>query len=344
MPETLSSIGEFGLIDRIHRIIEQEGVHHSGVRLGIGDDAASFRPQQGYELLVTCDCIVEGRHYLSDAITPHDLGRRAMTLNISDIGAMGGCSLHALVSLGLKGETEVADIEAMYRGFLAELNPLGADIIGGNLTKAIGAMFIDITLIGEVEEGLIVRRSTAGVGDAILVTGYPGQSAAGLHLLLKEKPSRDLLNHPLVRQYNTPSHRAREGRAVGLSGLASAMIDTSDGFMGDLGHICDESDVGAVLSQGALPLSDALKSAARQLGKDPMDLFLGESDDYELILTCPPENVVSLQAVIASVSDVPVHAVGRITKRSEGIQIELPDGTRRPMRTGGWDHFIDGGE
>lgn len=344
MSETLSSIGEFGLIDRIHRIIEQEGVRHSGVRLGIGDDAASFRPRRGYELLVTCDCIVEGRHYLSDAITPHELGRRAMTLNISDIGAMGGQSLHALVSLGLKGETEISYIEALYRGFLAELNPLGANIIGGNLTKAVGGMFIDITLIGEVEEGLIVRRSTAMEGDAVLVTGYPGQSAAGLNLILKEKPSRDLLSHPLVREYNTPHHRAREGRAVGLSGLASAMIDTSDGFMGDLGHICDESGVGAILSQSALPLSDALKSAARQLEKDPLDLFLGESDDYELILTCLPENVEPLKKVIASVSDVPVHAVGRITRRSEGIRIELSDGTHRPVRTGGWDHFRNAGE
>ncbi len=341
MSETLSSIGEFGLIDRIKRIIEKEGVLDSGVRLGIGDDAASFRPRRGYELLVTCDCIVEGRHYIAEAITPHDLGRRAMTLNISDIGAMGGRALHALVSLGLKGETEVADIEAMYRGFLAELNPLGAGIIGGNLTKAVGAMFIDITLIGEVEEGLIVRRSTAVEGDAILVTGYPGQSAAGLHLLLNEKLSQDLLNHPLVRRYNTPCHRAREGRAVGLSGLASAMIDTSDGFMGDLGHICDESGVGAVLSQKALPLSDALKSAARHLGKEPIDLFLGESDDYELIITCTPENVETLQGVIASISDVPVHCVGRIAGRSTGVRIELPDGTRRPLRAGGWDHFIN---
>lgn len=344
MSETLSSIGEFGLIDRIHRIIEQEGVRHSGVRLGIGDDAASFRPRQGYELLVTCDCIVEGRHYLPGAITPYDLGRRAMTLNISDIGAMGGRSLHALVSLGLKGETDVADIESMYRGFLAELNPLGADIIGGNLTKAVGAMFIDITLIGEVEEGMIVRRSTAVEGDEILVTGYPGESAAGLHLLLKEKPSRDLLDHPLVKRYNTPSHRAREGRAIGLSGLASAMIDTSDGFVGDLGHICEESGVGAILSQTALPLSDALKSVARRLQKDPVDLFLGESDDYELILTCTTENVEPLKNAIASVSDVPVHAVGRIAKRSEGLRINLPDGSRKILGSGGWDHFTDDGK
>ena len=118
--------------------------------------------------------VVEGRHFLSRHITPMDLGRRSMMLNISDIGAMGGHPLYALISLGLKNETLVTDIEDMYRGFLAELNPFGASIIGGNLTKSGDGIFIDITLIGEVEEGRAVRRSGARPGDVILVTGYPG--------------------------------------------------------------------------------------------------------------------------------------------------------------------------
>ena len=187
MSETLADIGEFGLIHRIDKLLRKEGVHTPGVTLGIGDDAASFRPHSGYELLLTCDCMVEGRHYLLEHINPLDLGRRAMALNISDIGAMGGRPLYALVSLGLRANTLAADVEAMYRGFVAELNPFGASIIGGNLTKSGDGVFIDITLIGEVEEGKIVRRSTAQVGDAILVTGYPGQASAGLHMLLHAK-------------------------------------------------------------------------------------------------------------------------------------------------------------
>jgi hypothetical protein len=139
------------------------------------------------------------------------------------------------------------------------LNPFGASIIGGNLTKSGDGIFIDITLIGEVEEGRAVRRSGATPGDVILVTGYPGQSAAGLQLLLQSLASED---HPLVKAYNNPSHRAREGRAVALTACATAMIDTSDGFLGDLGHICEESRVGAILKQDKFPVSDELREAA----------------------------------------------------------------------------------
>ena len=102
MTETLANIGEFELIGRIHGLLRKEGVQTPGLTMGIGDDAASFLPSAGYEVLVTCDCMVEGRHYLPQHITPLELGRRAMVMSISDIGAMGGAPLYALVSLGLR--------------------------------------------------------------------------------------------------------------------------------------------------------------------------------------------------------------------------------------------------
>lgn len=339
MPETLSDLGEFGLIDRLNTLIRREGVKVPRLLLGIGDDAACFRSREGFELLVTCDSVVEGRHYLPRYITPQDLGRRAMALNISDIGAMGGLPLYALISLGLKGDIPIADVEAMYRGFLLELNPFEASIIGGNLTKTDQDTFIDVTLIGEVEQDKMIRRSTAREGDTILVTGYPGQAAAGLEFLLQAESGKDLGNHPLIRAYNTPSHRAREGRAVALSGCATAMIDTSDGFLGDLGHICEESSVGAVLIQEKLPISVDLLEASKQLRRDPYDMVLLESDDYELIITCDPENVDRIRASLGSLNQDPVSDVGRITHASEGIQLIQPDGKARVMAPSGWDHF-----
>ena len=337
--ETISDLGEFGLIDRINTLIRREGVEAPRLSLGIGDDAACFRCRQGFELLVTCDCLVEGRHYLPDHITPLDLGRRAMALNISDIGAMGGRPLYALVSLGLKKDMQIADVAAMYRGFLSELNPFEAVIIGGNFTKTSHDTFIDVTMIGEVEKGKMIRRSTARKGDAILITGYPGQAATGLELLLRAEPGADLSDNPLVRVFNTPSHRAREGRAVALSGCATAMIDTSDGFLGDLGHICEESGVGAVLIQQKIPISDELLKASKQLEKNPYDLVLGGSDDYELIITCAPDRVDQIIAELGSVGQVPVNDVGRITDASEGIQMILPSGEALLMTPAGWDHF-----
>lgn len=339
MAETLASIGEFGMIDRIHKFLQKESVMTPGVTLGIGDDTACFRPREGYDLLVTCDILVEGRHFLPDHITPLDLGRRAMVVNISDIGAMGGHPLYALVSLGLKTDTLVADVEAMYRGFITELNPFRASIIGGNITKTEDGIFIDITLIGEVEKNKLMLRSTAKTGDAILVTGYPGQAAAGLKLLQCSRPSEDLREHSLVRVHTTPSHRAWEGQMIARSGYASAMIDTSDGFLGDLGHICQASGVGAVLIQDKFPISKALQKVAAQFGLDPYELFLKDSDDYELIITCSPDHITHIRSAVAEVSDVPVAEVGRITDEVGNFQLMLPDGTSRRITPTGWDHF-----
>jgi thiamine-monophosphate kinase len=340
MPKTLKDIGEFGLIHRIQEFLKKEGVQAPEVTLGIGDDTASFRPREGYEQLVTCDCLVEGRHYLPDFITPLDLGRRAMTMNLSDIGAMGGGPLYALVSMGLKADMSVADVEDIYRGFIMELNPFGASIIGGNITKTMDATFIDITLIGEVEKDKLLRRSTARIGDSILVTGYPGQAAAGLKLMLHSKPTKELRDHPLVCVFNTPSHRVKEGQAVANSMLTTAMIDTSDGFLGDLGHICQESGVGSLLIQEQFPLSEDLEQTAMQLELDPYELFLQESDDYELIITCFPEHVAQIHSAIAAVSDVPVTEVGRTTDAAGDIQLKLPDGSQRRIKPEGWDHFV----
>ncbi|MBW2064117.1 MAG: thiamine-phosphate kinase [Deltaproteobacteria bacterium] len=339
MSDTLREVGEFGLIRRIDSLVKREGASAPGVEVGIGDDAACLKPREGFRILVTCDCIVEGRHYLPDKISALDLGRRAMALNISDIGAMGGHPLYALVSLGLKAETPVGYVEDMFRGFVTELNPFGASIVGGNLTKTGDGLFIDITLIGEVEHGKMLRRSTAREGDAILVTGFPGRSAAGLKLLLGSRDWEDLRDHPLVRAYTTPSHRAFEGKAVADSGYATAMIDTSDGFLGDLGHICEESRVGAELYQSRLPVCDELREAARRFGIEPYELVLQESDDYELIITCAPENVAKIKALLAEISNDPVTEVGRIVDSSRGIILILEDGSREPLVPGGWDHF-----
>jgi len=259
-----------------------------------------------------------------------------MMLNISDIGAMGGHPLYALISLGLKNETLIKDIEDMYRGFLSELNPFGASIIGGNLTKSGDGIFIDITLIGEVEEGRAVRRSGARPGDAILVTGYPGQSAAGLQLLLHSLATED---HLLVGAYNNPCHRAREGRAVALTGCATAMIDTSDGFLGDLGHICETSKVGALLSQEKFPISNELREAAELLKKDAYEFFLGDSDDYQLIITCGPKDVERLRSAIAVTYTGPVTEVGHLTGPDKGIRVTLADGSEKVLSAKGWDHF-----
>jgi thiamine-monophosphate kinase len=337
MAETLKEVGEFGLIRRIRKLLEKEGAEQSpDLTVGVGDDAAAFKPRPGYEILVTCDSVVEGRHYLPQFMTPRDVGRRAMVLNISDIGAMGGRPRYALVSLGLKKGTIVRDVEDTYRGFLDELNPFGATIIGGNITGIGNDVFIDITLIGEAREGRVLRRSGARPGDIILVTGCPGESNAGMQLLLNGLATAD---HPLVTAYLRPAHRAREGAAVAEIGHATSMIDTSDGFLGDLGHLCEESGVGAEIVQERFPASKTLQEAAAALKNDPHELFLGASDDYELIITCPKDYVETVRAAVAVTYAGAVTEVGRITEPGRGIRLLLADRSERDLSPKGWDHF-----
>jgi thiamine-monophosphate kinase len=339
MAQTMADIGEFGLIRVIRDLINREGVNAPRLTMGIGDDSASFVPREGYEILVTCDCIVEGRHYLKGHINPLDLGSRAAVMNISDIGAMGGMPVFATVSLGVRKDMLVNDILDMYRGFIQELNPLGASIIGGNITSSDHSNFVDITLIGEVERDKIIRRSTARPDDIILVTGYPGQAAAGLSILLDCQETADLRSNPLVRAYNSPVHRAREGRAAALSGCATSMIDISDGLLGDLRHICEESGVGAEIIRTALPVSAHMRAFSDPDGRDPYEIILGESDDYELIITSTPGNKDKVCSAIAEISDVPVAEIGRITGKTGVIEIAFPDGSKHEATAIGWDHF-----
>jgi thiamine-monophosphate kinase len=117
------------------------------------------------------------------------------------------------------------------------------------------------------------------------------------------------------------------------------MIDTSDGFLGDLGHICEESHVGAILFQEKLPISEALRQSSLSLGVDPYEIFLGESDDYELIMTCSPEHAREIRSAIQGLMDQPVTEVGMITDAAEGVRLILRDGTERKTKAAGWDHF-----
>jgi thiamine-monophosphate kinase len=267
------------------------------------------------------------------------LGRRAMVANISDIGAMGGLPRYSLVSLGLREDTLITEVESMYRGFLQELNPFKASIIGGNITKTEGPNFIDITLVGEVKQGKLMLRSSANVEDAILVTGYPGQAIAGLKLLQRSQSPQDVADHPLVLAYNNPKHRAMEGHAIALSGYANAMIDTSDGLLADLGHICEESGVGAEIFQQQLPLNDTLIQETQETKINLYDMILSDSDDYELILTCATDNIPRIRSAVALISDVPISEIGRITGAKEKIRLVLPDGSKKPVTPSGWDHF-----
>lgn len=332
----IADIGEFGLIDRVARGLPTPG---EGVVVGIGDDAAVLRADEGRYLLTTCDIQVEGVHFLKDKIAPRQLGRKAVAINLSDIASMGGIPRYLTISLSLPGETAVAYVDALYAGIREECAAAGVYVVGGNMAHA-PLIVVDTYLMGEVEAERVLLRSGARVGDRVLVTGSLGDSGAGLALLLNPEAScEEVHRQKVLEAHFTPQARLQEGRAIALSGLATAMIDVSDGTVSDIGHICEMSHVGARLWAESLPISEALRAVAQATGREALELALGGGEDYELLFTAPAEQADELAHLVRRETGTSVTVIGEMVPFTEGITLLHADGTHTSLRGGGWDHF-----
>jgi len=340
----LSDIGEFGLIDRIARRLPAPGAE---VMVGIGDDTAAIRVSGDRLLLATCDIQLEGHHFLRDKIAPQQLGRKALAINLSDIASMGGRPRYALVSLGLPKDLAVAWVDALYDGLQEEAARFSTSIVGGNITGS-PLILVDVTLFGEVEEDRLLRRSGARVGDRLLVTGTLGASGAGL-AWLNPSPSPPRIGEGLgerladevaqvLAAHLTPTPRVLEGRAIGATHAATAMIDLSDGLASDVGHICELSNVGVRVEAARLPIAPATRAVAAALGRDPVAFALFGGEDYELLLTAPAERVGELVAAVGQ-TGTPLTDIGAIIPAAAGRTLLLADGRTIPLEPGGWDHL-----
>ncbi|MGQ9467266.1 MAG: thiamine-phosphate kinase [Anaerolineae bacterium] len=333
----IHEIGEFGLIARIAHALPAPGER---VIVGIGDDVAVLRPDETRYILATCDIQVENVHFLRDRITPRQLGRKAVAINVSDIAAMGGVPRHLLVSLVLPKDTEVAFVDGLYEGMQEECLRWGAEIVGGNMAHSPGGIVVDLFLLGEVEPDRLLRRSGARVGDRVLVTGTLGDSAAGLALVLHpEVACPDDHRRWVLERHLTPTPRLREGRAIAQSGLATAMIDVSDGLASDIGHICEMSGVGVRIWADALPISGAARAVAEALGSDALDWALFGGEDYELLFTAPAERAAELAHRVQEETGTHITIIGEVAPAEEGMTLIHRDGVPVSLRKGGWDHF-----
>jgi thiamine-monophosphate kinase len=333
---TAMQIGDLGEFNLIERLLQHVGEAGPGVTLGAGDDTAAIKPSTGMLLLATCDSQVEGHHFEQSQISPEQLGRRLAAVNLSDIAAMGGQPRWALVSLCLPPSTEIHFIEAVYRGLTAELNRFATRIVGGNITAS-ELLMLDLTLLGEVPPSELLRRGGARPGDTILVSGHLGSSAAGraaLNAGLDSGAAR-----VAIEAHLTPQPRVAVGRIVAASGFGTAMIDVSDGFAQDLGHICDASGTGAIVQATALPIAAGAQEVAIALGLDVLQLALSGGEDYELIVTAPADLTGELAGSVEREAGVVLTRVGTIVSRTEGRWLEQQDGRRVPLVARGWQHF-----
>lgn len=335
----VSELGEFGLIERIARFLPASP---SDVVVGIGDDVAVLRTSDPDYLLATCDVQVENVHFLRRSITPYQLGRKVVAINVSDIAAKGGSPAWALVSLALPPEMDVSFVDALYEGMQEQIGKAGAAIVGGNLSKIQAELIVDLTLIGKVAPKNLVLRKGAREGDLVLVTGTLGSSKAGLELLGRPalQVSRESRQYAL-ESHLTPRPRLAEGQLLGRSGMVHAMADVSDGLASDLRHICRASGVGAEIQLTDIPVSSACEEIARAAGQDVMQWALTGGEDYELLFTTDPRDAPEIMKILADETGTQAHVVGRILHKSSGVQVALPSGEKISYSTAamGWDHF-----
>ncbi len=335
--QQISDLGEFPLIDAIAQIV---AVERPDVVVGIGDDVAVLADGEHELVLATVDSQVEDVHFLRQLITPRQLGRRALAINLSDIAAMGGRAQHALVSLALPSTTDVAWVKELYRGLREEGDRFQTAVVGGNMARSPERAFIDVCVLGRVHRRHLLLRSGARPGDRVLVTGSLGDAAAGLTVALEPGLSLSASQRQfLLARYLTPTPRLSEAAVIAPSGAATAMIDVSDGLSSDVAHICDRSQVGVRLWAGRLPISPAARRVAELTDRPAWRLPLGASDDYELCFTASPGEADAVIAAVQEETGTPVTAIGHVLPAQEGRWLALEDGQEVPLEASGWQHF-----
>jgi thiamine-monophosphate kinase len=318
-------MGEFELIERFFK----RNANQADV--GIGDDCAVWTPRAGHQLLVSTDMLVEGRHFLS-TVDPARLGHKALAVNLSDLAACGATPKFFLLSLALPTADE-AWLSGFSRGLFELADAHACQLIGGDTTQ--GPLNISMTVIGEVPDSQAILRSGARVGDDVYVSGHLGDARLALeafrgHISLPQSV------FDLARQrMETPTPRVALGHA--LRCMATAMVDISDGLLGDLGHLLKASRVGAriewSLAQGLLASNslwlcpDALK----------MNCVLSGGDDYELVFTAPSSFRYGVQDA-AKASGTPITRIGQITL-SEELSVHDVHGQAMSLDLPSFDHF-----
>jgi thiamine-monophosphate kinase len=321
-------LGEFERIRRYFAPLAGPG------GLGLVDDAALVECKPGQRLVVTADAIVAGVHYLPED-PPELVARKLLRVNLSDLAAMGARPLHYVLTTALPAELGPQWLARFAEGLAEDQRRYGIDLLGGDSVGTRGAAVLSVTAIGEVAAGQEVRRSGAKPGDLVWVSGAIGDAFLGLNLLRGAYPAlapehRDYL----VARFRLPDPRTDLGPR--LCGIACAMIDVSDGLLADLGHICETSEVGAVVELGLLPLSPAARAVVEsEPGIHPQ--FAAAGDDYELLFAAPADAVDAILA-LSSHLGTPLTRIGRI---EAGSGVRLVDAEGRPilLEAIGYRHF-----
>lgn len=327
----LSDIGEFGLIERIRK----GTATRPDVILGIGDDCAAVALPTADLLLTSTDLLLESIHFCLDWTDWFMLGRKCVSVNVSDIAAMGGTPRYITLGLGLTKNHPLDNIEQFFAGVRAAAKDYDVALIGGDTCRSPGPLFIAVTILGSVPADEMISRAGARADEKLYVTGTIGDSALALALLQRGEHSPDELAQ---RHYN-PAARTFVGRELARRHLATAMLDISDGLLGDLEHLLTASGLGCRLDGRSLPLS---KGFAAFLANDPelLNLALNGGEDYELLFSSPAEKSVDIEQ-LSTTTGLPITCIGTLSADPTARQVTDHQGRELDLLARGYNHFRD---
>ena len=332
----LKELGEFGLLKKLSGQFKST---HPRVIKGIGDDTSVTVQDETKYLLCTTDTLVEDIHFSLKHTSSYNLGKKAVSISLSDIAAMGGAPTFLLTSIILPASTPVDFINLLYKGIKERADEFAVALVGGNTSASPEKIVITTIMLGEVPKDQVIFRKGASAGDVVYVTGRLGDSSLGLKIW-KEKDDK-IITDPFLKDamlaHIDPFPRVREGRKLAEKKLATSMIDISDGLISDLRHITEESMVGAKIWLDKIPISTALK---RWLVDHPADITLSLSggEDYELLFTAPQANTHMIEN-LAKELGIPITQIGEIVPQEYGISVLDDKGGVFQPPSNGFEHW-----
>jgi thiamine-monophosphate kinase len=332
---TKASFSEDELVAAFRKMSGSPGGSPSGVKVGIGDDAAVVESSAG-DVVLTTDAMVEGAHFERTDLSARDLGYKAIVASVSDIAAMAASPRYALASLIFPKDTPLGWIVELYGGMREACEEYALALVGGDLSSG-GVVALAVTVTGAVAPGHAVLRSGARAGDRLVVTGSLGAAAGGLMLLHAAEAKKAVggaASRDLVAAFTRPVARVGEARLLASFG-ATAMMDLSDGLAKDAARLCRESGVAARIHVSDVPVAPGLRDVP---GADPRALALSGGEDYELLATMPPDMVATAAVELKEQFAVPLTEIGEVAQ-GEGVTAVEGDGSEHPLAPEGWDHF-----
>jgi thiamine-monophosphate kinase len=337
--QEISSLGEFGLIDRISKRFEKSV---PSTVYGIGDDAAVIDAGNEY-LLVSTDMLIEGPHFNLQYVPLKHLGYKAVAVNVSDIAAMNGRPEQITISLGISNRFSLEAVDELYEGIKAACKSYNVDLVGGDTTSSPAGLVINITVLGRVAKDKIAYRNGAKTGDIICVTGDVGAAYMGLQVLERERevflsnpdmqPDIEKYEYIVGRQLKPEARMDIIYDLLEYNVVPTSMIDVSDGIASELFHIGSQSGVGVKIFEDKVPIASETYDTAVEMNMDPITSALNGGEDYELLFTITPPDFEKLK------NHPDIHFIGHTHNDPKQNQLITKAGNVFTLKAQGWTHF-----